>query len=104
MSETPFVVLYKTAGLTFFLGRLLVDIPYIGLVNVVAGRKIVPEFIQHEVKPEVIAHEALLLLNQKDLRAKMIADLKDMKQKLGSPGAAGRAAAAVAKILSKTSG
>ncbi len=100
LAATPFVIFYKTAQSTFFLGRHLIRIPYIGLVNVVAGRKIVPEFIQHEIHPETIAQEALYLLNHEDLKDKMIADLLQVRQKLGEPGAANRAADAVLKFLS----
>lgn len=99
LASTPFVILYKTAWSTFFLGRKLIRIPYIGLVNVVAERKIVPEFIQHEILTETIAQEAAYLLEHQDLREKMILDLKMVQHKLGEPGASLRAAEAVLKIL-----
>lgn len=99
LASTPFVILYKTAWSTFFLGRRLIQIPYIGLVNVVAGRKIVPEFLQHEIRRETIAQEAVYLLNHRDLREKMILDLKEAQSKLGSFGAVERAAEAVLKFL-----
>lgn len=98
----PFVILYKTAWSTFFLGRHLIQIPYIGLVNVIAGRKIVPEFIQHEIRPETIAQEAAYLLDHQDLREKMILDLKAVQAKLGSEGASRRAAEVVVKLMRKT--
>lgn len=100
LAATPFVIFYKTAQSTFFLGRHLIRIPYIGLVNVVAGRKIVPEFIQNEIRPQTIAQEALYLLNHEDLKNKMIHDLLQVRQKLGPPGAANRAATAVIHFLS----
>ncbi len=99
LAPTPFVILYKTAWSTFFLGRKLIRIPYIGLVNVVAERKIVPEFIQHEIHSETIAQEAVYLLEHQDLREKMILDLKMVQNKLGEPGASLRAAETVIKIL-----
>lgn len=100
--SVPFVILYKTAWSTFFLGRHLIQIPYIGLVNVVAGRKIVPEFIQHEVRTETIAQEAAYLLDHQDLREKMILDLKAVQTKLGSEGASRRAANVVVELIQKT--
>ena len=100
LASTPFVILYKTAWSTFFLGRRLIRIPYIGLVNVVAERKIVPEFIQHEIRTETIAQEAVYLLEHQDLREKMILDLKAVQSKLGEPGASLRAAEAVLNLLS----
>ncbi|OGW79083.1 MAG: lipid-A-disaccharide synthase [Omnitrophica bacterium RIFCSPLOWO2_12_FULL_44_17] len=99
LSKTPFVIFYKTARLTFWLGRWLVNIPFIGLVNVVAGKKIIPEFLQHEIRPELIAKEIFLLLHEEDLRKRMIQDLEDIKIKLGLAGAAGRAAETVVKLL-----
>ncbi|OGW86707.1 MAG: lipid-A-disaccharide synthase [Omnitrophica bacterium RIFCSPHIGHO2_02_FULL_46_11] len=99
LASIPFVILYKTAWSTFFLGRRLIRIPYIGLVNVVAGRKIVPEFLQHEIRTETIAQEAAYLLEHQDLREKMISDLKEVRGKLGEPGAAHRAAEAVLNFL-----
>ncbi|MBI3999136.1 MAG: lipid-A-disaccharide synthase [Candidatus Omnitrophica bacterium] len=99
LALTPFVILYKTAWSTFFLAQKLIQIPYIGLVNVVAGRKIVPEFIQYEIRPETIAQEANYLLEHQDLREKMILDLKAAQTNLGESGAAGRAAQAVNKFL-----
>jgi len=99
--SVPFVILYKTAWSTFFLGRRLIQIPYIGLVNVVAGRKIVPEFIQHEIRTETIAQEAAYLLDHQDLREKMILDLKAVQTKLGSEGASKRAANVVADLIQK---
>ena len=100
LSETPFVIFYKTAWSTFFLGRWLIKIPYIGLVNVVAGRKIVPEFIQEEIHPETIAQEAVYLLHHQDLKERMVSDLKTVRTKLGSGGASRRAAEAVLNFLS----
>ena len=99
LASIPFVILYKTAWSTFFLARNLIRIPYIGLVNVVAGRKIVPEFVQHEIRTETIAHEAGYLLGHQDLRERMILDLKEVQEKLGDSGAAERAAEAVLKTL-----
>lgn len=99
LASTPFVILYQTAWSTFFLGRRLIRIPCIGLVNVVAERKIVPEFIQHEIRTETIAQEATYLLEHQDLREKMIMDLKMVQNKLGEPGASVRAAEAVLKVL-----
>ena len=99
LAGQPFIILYKTARSTFFLGRKLIRIPYIGLANVVAGKKIVPEFLQDEIHPETIAQEAVYLLHHDDLKEKMISDLKEVQTKLGAPGAFTRAADAVMKSL-----
>ena len=99
LSQVPFVIFYKTAWSTFLLGRWLIQIPYIGLVNVVAGRKIVPEFIQYEIRPETIAQEATFLLEHEDLREKMVLELKEVQTKLGPSNAVLRAAEKIAELL-----
>ncbi len=96
---TPMVVVYKTSWLTYLIGRLLIHVDNIGLVNIVAGKQIVPEFIQDEIHTETIAQEAAYLLEHQDLREKMILDLKMVQNKLGESGASLRAAEAVLKIL-----
>ena len=101
IASVPFVIFYKTAWSTFFLGRRLIQIPYIGLVNVVAGRKVVPEFIQHEIHSETIAQEATYLLEHQDLREKMILNLKEVQAKLGDSEAVTKAAQAVMNVLNK---
>lgn len=96
---TPFFLLYKASASTFFLGRRLVRIPYIGLVNVLAGRHVVPEFIQHLAKPEKIAHEAKVLMENAELRENLCRKIREACQKLGEPGASDRAAQLVVETL-----
>ena len=86
---TPFFLLYKTSASTFFIGRRLVKIPYLGLVNVLAGRFVVPEFIQHLAEPARIAHETKVLLENDDLRNKLREEIYEVTRKLGEPGAGG---------------
>ncbi len=90
--ERPFVVIYRLSTLSYLLGRMLVKVPYIGLVNWVAGEKIIPEFIQEKAKPALIAQYVLeTLANQEKI--KQIKDrLKRIRQCLGSPGVAQRVA------------
>lgn len=96
---TPFFLLYKASASTFFLGRRLVKIPYLGLVNVLAGRLVVPEFIQHLAQPEKIAHETKILLENAELREKLQREMGEVCQKLGCPGASERAAQLVINQL-----
>ncbi len=100
---TPFFLIYKASASTFFLGRRLVKIPYIGLVNVLASRHVVPEFIQHLAKPERIAHETKFLLENEELREKLKREIREVLNQLGGPGASERAARLVLQILKKTS-
>ena len=89
---TPYFLLYKASASTFFLGRRLVQIPYIGLVNVLAGRHVVPEFIQHLAQPQKIAHETRVVLENDSFREKFKTEIREVCRKLGEPGASDRAA------------
>jgi lipid-A-disaccharide synthase len=89
----PHVVAYRTHPLTYFAARRLVKIPYIGLVNVVAGRLVAPEFIQDRLQPSVVARTLEPLLDRASAqRQEMIADLESVRRMLGEPGAARRVA------------
>ncbi|MDO8730505.1 MAG: lipid-A-disaccharide synthase [Candidatus Omnitrophota bacterium] len=100
--ERPMVIVYKTSWPTYLLSRLLIRIPHIGLVNVVAGRKVVPELIQREANPSRIAAEALALRNDARRREKMKEDFVEIRRSLGSPGASRRAAEAILAELNKS--
>ncbi len=96
---TPFFLLYKASASTFFFGRRLVKLPYIGLVNVLAGRFVVPEFIQYQAEPKRIAHETKILLENDELREKFCGEIEEVCQKLGEPGAEERAAELILRKL-----
>jgi lipid-A-disaccharide synthase len=96
---TPFLVLYKTSFWTYLLAKNLISIPNIALANVVAGKRIVPEFIQNKAVPVRISDEMYEVLTDKQ-RYKTIQDeLAQVRGKLGEPGASRRAAQIVAGIL-----
>ena len=96
---TPFFLLYKASASTYFLGKRLVRVPYLGLVNLLAGKAVVPEFIQNEAVPQRIAHEAKVLLENPEACEKMKAEFRQVKEKLGEKGASRRAAEAVMRTL-----
>ncbi len=96
---TPEVVVYRTSWLTYNLGKLLVRIPDIALVNVVAGHRGVPELLQYEVTPDAIVTELRPLLNDEEHRARVKRFLSDVRSTLGEPGASARAARAVLATL-----
>lgn len=99
----PFAVLYRTAWLTFFLGRKLVSVPFLGMPNILAGYEMVREFLQEEAEPKPIAEHLLTLLASKAERDTLTSDLAAVIAKLGGPGASDRAAAAMLDALrSKT--
>lgn len=95
----PMVIIYKISALTYLLARMCVKIPHIGLVNVVAGEKIVPELIQFEATGKKIAETTLELLNDKAALEKIHVELYALKNTLGIPGASTRAASEIAKFL-----
>jgi len=94
----PTVIVYKMAAFTYMLGKLLVKIPDIGLPNIVAGRRIVPELIQGEANAANIARETRTILTDPAARERIIADLAVVKQKLGESGAVGRVADVVLEV------
>ena len=89
---TPMIVVYQVPWLTYSIARRLIKIPYVGLVNIVAGRSVVPELIQGEMTSERLAREALKLFQNPDRLERMRQDFLDIKHALGSPGASRRAA------------
>lgn len=95
----PMVIVYKVSFLTWLLAKLFIKIPYIGLVNVVAGERIVPELIQFEATPQNIAQKALELLDDKKALEKIHAELYALKNTLGIPGASRRAAEEIVRFL-----
>lgn len=95
--QTPMVIVYKTSWLTYFIGKLLVRIKNIGLVNILAGRTIVPELIQHRANAESIVREVSKFLIDKTYYASTREQLTAIYKTLGKPGAASRVAE---KILS----
>jgi len=96
---TPMIILYKTNPLSYIIGRSLVNLPFIGLVNLVAGKKVVPEFLQWEARPGAIFLMARMLMDDGPPRQAVINELSLIPQILGEPGAARRAAAEVYDCL-----
>ena len=89
----PLAVAYRTSRWTYAIARRVVKIPHIGLVNVVAGREVAPEFVQDAVVPERVADALAPLLSAGDpRRERMLGDLADVRSRLGTPGAAVRVA------------
>ena len=90
--QTPMIITYAVSPLSYGLGRMLVDVPHIGLVNLIAQRRIVPELVQNEVTPQAIADAAYPLLTDHAAYARVCADLQDVKKRLGQGGASQRVA------------
>lgn len=90
--ELPMVIVYKTSLLTYLIGKKLIKVKNIGMANIIAGQKIVPELIQHEVNENSLYRELKNILDNKPLFDSIKIKLKEIKQKLGAEGASGRAA------------
>jgi lipid-A-disaccharide synthase len=99
LMETPMIIIYRVSWLTYLLGKMFIKVKNIGLVNIIAGKTIVPELIQMEANPERLAELADRLLGDQNAGTRMKIALSRIKDKLGSPGAAERAAHLVANLL-----
>jgi len=95
----PFVIVYRVGSFSWQLGKALVRVPYYGLVNWIAQRKIVPEFIQGRMTPVLLAAEAASYLRDEEKRASLKRELVSIVQSLGPPGAMERAADAILERL-----
>lgn len=93
---TPMVVVYKVNWLTSLISKFVIQAEHIGLPNVIAGRRIVPEFIRGDFKASLIAAEALDILSNQQRQAKMREELELVRQSLGEDGASSRVAAHIA--------
>lgn len=94
---TPVVVMYRLSPATHFLARRLVKLPHFSLVNIVAGKRVVPELLQHEVSGPRIVAEVKLLLEPERLKA-VHRELAAIREKLGDSGASGRVASEIFRM------
>ena len=98
LHECPMVVVYRLSPVTYRLGRPFVQVDTFAMVNLVAGRNVVPELMQDDFTPEAVADCAEQLLTDPAAAARMRAELRAVKVKLGEPGASRRAADAVLAV------
>lgn len=99
MMEVPMIIVYRVSSISFWVGKRVVKVPYIGLANLVAGRKIVPELLQDDVTPPRIAQEAQDILSNTQIREHMIEQLRNIRKRLGTRGASERAARIALKMM-----
>ncbi len=98
--ETPMIVIYKLAFFSWALGKLIVKIPHVSLTNLVAGKRLVPEFLQGAVNPITLAEEAAGMLEDKARREHIVEELRQIRTKLGGGGASERAARLALSLMS----
>ena len=97
--KMPFVLVYKVAWPTYFAARLVVNVDFLGMPNLLAGKEVVPEFIQHKAKPDAIVKAVRLLMEDAAARDRIISDFDAITTNLGGRGASERAAQAILKEL-----
>lgn len=103
LHDTPMVIVYRLSPLTYQLGRRLVRVDAIGMVNLIAGEKIVPELIQDAFTPDAVAQEAVSMLTNQARADSIRKGLALVRTKLGGPGASRRAAQAILHVAKEKS-
>jgi lipid-A-disaccharide synthase len=98
LHEKPMVIVYRVSPFSYWLGRRFVKVDTFGMPNLISGRRSVPELIQEGFTPEAAARETLRLLTDPAAAEAMRADLREVRRRLGEPGASARAAAAVLRV------
>jgi len=96
----PMVVAYRMSAFSYALARRLVKVPFIAMPNLLLGRRVVPELVQHEADAAHIGAEARRLFDDASERERMLVDFGEIRRLLGRPGAADRAAALALELLS----
>jgi len=92
LAGTPMAILYKLSPLSYAIGKRLVRVDHIGLPNIVAGTRVVPEFVQEMATPQALADEALHVLSDVNYARAMQDGLRTVQARLGAPGCARRVA------------
>jgi len=98
---TPMVIIYRLSPLSYWLGRALVHVRYMGLVNLIAGREIVPELVQDQASPRNIAATVAAMLSDAAGLKQLRKELRSAVSVLGGPGASDRTAAVAMALLEK---
>jgi lipid-A-disaccharide synthase len=90
----PMVIVYRMSPITFTLARWISDVPHIGMANLIAGERLVPELVQGECRADTIAAQVRRILTEPETAARMRRGLAEVRSRLGRPGAIARAAGA----------
>jgi len=97
------IVVYRLSWLTYALARMLVKVKQVGMVNIVVGNAVVPELIQADFTAAGVVRETRSLLENRDLRDRIVRKLATLREKLGTPGAADRVANIAMTMMGKGS-
>jgi lipid-A-disaccharide synthase len=99
LRERPMIVVYRVSPLSWELGKFLVDVPFYSMVNLLAGKRVVPELIQGDLTGQSLAVQAELLLDDPEARENMVKGLRAIRPRFGAGGSIGRAAEAILGVL-----
>jgi len=99
LHQTPMIIVYKVSPLSYKLGKALIRVPHIGLVNLIAGERVAPELIQHAASPDHIAGEAIALLDNPNQLARMRQDFLKVARRLGGTGASDKVAGIALQMI-----
>lgn len=97
----PMVIVYRVSPLTYAIGKRLIKVDHIGICNIVVGRRVVPELLQHDMAAPRIATETARYLTDREYRAATVAGLAQVREKLGAGGCSRRVAERVITLLGK---
>ncbi len=97
--QKPMIIVYKVSFLNWLIAKPLIRLPFIGLVNVVAGKEVVPEFIQYKARPRLIAEKTIEILTSQAALTNVKAELEKVRKSLGSSGASQKAAQIILNTL-----
>lgn len=95
----PMTIVYKMSPMTYAIGKRLVNVPHVGLANIVAGERIVREFIQEKALPEAISAEILHILSDPDYEHAMRQGLSRIREKMGDGGCSKRVALIISEMI-----
>ena len=101
LHEKPMVVVYRLSDLTYRLGKPFVKVNTYAMANLVAGRTVVPELIQRDFTPARVAEETVSFLTDRARYDSTRQALREVRARLGAPGASGRAAEAVLEVAAR---
>jgi lipid-A-disaccharide synthase len=102
LHDVPMVIVYRVSPLTCWLARRLVAVDAFGMVNLIAGEKVVPELLQEAFTPDAVAREAVSMLTDRARVARIREGLARVRERLGGPGASRRAAEAILGVARST--
>lgn len=100
---TPFCVVYKTGAFNYAIGKRLIKVDHIAMINILLGKSAVKEFLQEKMQPEEIFLEGKRIINDYEYRNKMLADFKELRKILTDKDASMNAALMISELMNKES-